>query len=72
MANPGFKNGHGCFKNSQIREFTIPQNRLKLLAPINKTILNPLIEKYQSDKWVKTLFTTNFLVSLCIYRLDRG
>lgn len=64
MANQGLKNGYTGFKHSQIREFIAPQNRLKLLAPIGKTVLNPLIEKYQSDKWVKTLFTDNFI---CLY-----
>jgi len=66
MANQGLKNGYTCLKNSQIREFISPQNRLKLLTPINKTVLAPLIEKYQSDKWVKTLFTANF-ISLYIF-----
>lgn len=61
MANQGLKNGYTYLKNSQIREFISPQNRLKLLAPINKTVLAPLIEKYQSDKWVKTIFTANFI-----------
>lgn len=66
MANQGLKNGYTCLKNSQIRGFISPQNRLKLLAPINKTVLTPLIEKYQSDKWVKTIFTANF-ISLYIF-----
>lgn len=66
MTNPGLKNGFPCFKNSQLREFITPQNRFKLLAPISKTMLVPLIEKYQSDKWVKTIFTANF-ISLYIF-----
>ena len=66
MANLGFKKGYTCFNNSQIREFLTPQTRLKFLAPINKTVLNPLIEKYQSDKWVKTLFTAKF-ISLYVF-----
>lgn len=66
MANQGLKNGYTCFRNSQIREFISPQNKLKLIAPISKSTLIPLIEKYQSDKWVKTLFTANF-ISLYIF-----
>ncbi len=66
MANQGLKKGYTYLKNPQIREFINPQNRLKLLAPISKTMLTPLIDKYQSDKWVKTLFTANF-ISLYIF-----
>jgi len=66
MANQGLKNGYTNFNGFQVREFITPKNRLKLLAPINKTILTPLIEKYQSDKWVKTIFTANF-ISLYIF-----
>lgn len=66
MANQGLQNGYTCLKNSQFREFISPQNRLKLLTPINKTMLAPLIKKYQSDKWVKTIFTANF-ISLYIF-----
>jgi hypothetical protein len=66
MTNQDLINGFTCLKNPQIREFINHQNRLKLLAPISKTVLTPLIEKYQSDKWVHTLFTANF-ISLYIF-----
>jgi len=52
--------------NPKNREFISPENWQKLVAPINKHILEPLIKKYQSDKWVKTIFTQNFL-SLYIF-----
>lgn len=67
MANLGLKDGLAGLRNPQIREFiNTPQNRLKLLAPINERFLNPLIKKYQSDKWVKTLFTSN-LIALYVF-----
>lgn len=66
MAKLDFKKGSVYFQSSKIRPFLNLKNRLKLLAPINKQVLEPLIEKYQSDKWVHTLFTANFL-SLYIF-----
>ena len=43
------------------KEFLSPKNWQKVIAPINKSFLNYLIEKYQADKWVKTLLTSNFI-----------
>jgi len=43
------------------KEFLSPKNWQKVIAPINKSFLNSLIEKYQADKWVKTLLTSNFI-----------
>ena len=51
MANLGLKDSLSGLRSSQIRGFiNNPQNRLKLLAPINERFLNPLIKKYQSEK----------------------
>lgn len=72
MTNPGLKKGYHYFKNSQIREFITPQNRLKLLTPINQASLTPLIEKYQSDKWVQRLFTVNFIALYIFIGLTAG
>jgi IS4 transposase len=57
MANPDLKR----LLNHPNREFFSLKNWQKFLAPINQRILVALIQKYQSDKWVKTLFTQNIL-----------
>lgn len=73
MANLGLKDSLSGLRSSRIRGFiNNPQNRSKLLAPINERFLNPLIKKYQSDKWVKTLFTTNFIALYVFIGLSVG
>lgn len=46
---------------SKGKEFLSLQNWQKVIAPINQHVLNSLVGKYQADKWVKTLFTSNFI-----------
>lgn len=33
----------------------------KFMAPLNKRVITSLVEKYQSDKWVKSIFTEKIL-----------
>jgi len=43
------------------KEFLSSNSWQRVIAPIHKSVLNQLIQKYQSDKWVKTLFTHNII-----------
>ena len=46
---------------NQFREFYAPKNMRKFLSFIPMETLDALIEKYQADKWVQTLFTSNLI-----------
>ena len=66
MANLDLNNRQIYFDSPKNREFISAPNWWKLMQPVNDKILLPLIAKYQSDKWVKTLFTQKIL-SLYIF-----
>jgi len=46
---------------NKFKEFYAPKNMHKFLSPLHRETLNTLIEKYQADKWVQSLFTFNLV-----------
>ncbi len=54
MANPGLK-----LKPAQ--SVLSPKNWAKFTLPLHKRVITSLVEKYQSDKWVKSTFTEKLL-----------
>jgi hypothetical protein len=61
LSKPYYGGGNMAHLKKEFKEFYSSKNMQRFFGFIPKGTLNALIEKYQADKWVQTLFTFNLI-----------